>query len=89
MNFTEERLVECMKTITVIYDVYVVEKEKKYIAETCMDITLLDKIADNLIQTGKSGLAKMEIERAILYLERLKGRTYIKDSIKDFREDER
>lgn len=75
-----------MKTITITYDRQEIEDGQKFIGETCIDITLLDEVADRLIQTGESGTAIKEIEKAIAPLERLKGKTYIKGSIKDIRE---
>ena len=48
----------------------------------------MDDVADRLIQTGESGAAIKEIEKALAPLERLKGRTYIEGSIKDIRENE-
>ena len=71
-----------MKTINVTYDAMVMEDGKKILGETCMDFTVLDDVADNLISNGQSGVAIREIEKALEPLERLKGRTYIKGSIK-------
>lgn len=75
-----------MKTITLFYDVLVMENREKVTGETCMDITFMEDVADRLIKTGKSGVAIAEIEKAIAPLERLKGRTYIKGSIKCIKE---
>lgn len=61
-----------MKTITITYDAQEIEDGQKFIGETCIDITLLDEVADRLIQTGESGTAIKEIEKAIAPLERLK-----------------
>jgi hypothetical protein len=71
-----------MKTINVTYDAMVMEDGKKTFGETCMDFSVLDDVADNLISNGQSGVAIREIEKALEPLERLKGRTYIKGSIK-------
>ena len=71
-----------MKTINVTYDSMVMEDGKKTFGETCMDFSVLDDVADNLISNGQSGVAIREIEKALEPLERLKGRTYIKGSIK-------
>lgn len=76
-----------MKTITITYDTREDEKDGIFtVGETCMDITVMDKVADNLIRTGKSGIAVAEIEKILKSAERLKGRMYMKDSIKDIRE---
>lgn len=75
-----------MKAITITYSVLVIEDGEKISGETCMDITALDHIADDLIRTGQSGRAVTEIERILKSAERLKGRTYIKGSITDIRE---
>lgn len=71
-----------MKTNNVTYDAMVMEDGKKTFGETCMDFSVLDDVADNLISNGQSGVAIREIEKALEPLERLKGRTYIKGSIK-------
>lgn len=42
-----------MKTITITYDAQEIEDGQKFIGETCIDITLLDEVADRLIQTGE------------------------------------
>lgn len=76
-----------MKTITVTYNTREDEKDGTFIiGETCMDIMVLDYIADNLIRTGQSGIAIAEIEKILKSAERLKGRIYIRGSIKDIRE---
>lgn len=49
-----------MKTITITYDAQEIEDGQKFIGETCIDITLLDEVADRLIQTGESGTAIKE-----------------------------
>lgn len=48
-----------MKTITITYDAQEIEDGQKFIGETCIDITLLDEVADRLIQTGESGTATL------------------------------
>lgn len=75
-----------MKTITVTYDAMTIEDGEKITGETCMNITLMDFIADNLIRTGQSGVAIAKIEKALAPLEHLQGRIYVKGSIKDIRE---
>lgn len=76
-----------MKTITVTYNTREDEKDGTFIiGETCMNITVLDYIADNLIRTGQSGITIAEIEKILKSAERLKGRIYISGSIKDIRE---
>lgn len=75
-----------MKAITITYDTRVDEDGRKIIGETCMDITVMEDVADNLIRTGQSGIAIAEIEKILKSAERLKGRIYIRGSIKDIRE---
>ena len=76
-----------MKTITITYDTREDEKDGTFTTgETCLDITVMDYIADNLIRTGQSGIAIAEIEKILKSAERLKGRIYIRGSIKDIRE---
>lgn len=75
-----------MKTITITYDTRADEDRTKIIGETCMDITVMEKVADNLICTGQSGIAIAEIEKILKSVERLKGRIYLRGSIKDIRE---
>ena len=52
-----------MKTITITYDTQVITDKRKAIGETCIDITLMDDVAERLIQTGESGVAIKEIEK--------------------------
>lgn len=77
---------ESMKAITITYDTRVDEDGRTIIGETCMDITVMEYVADNLVRTGQSGIAIAEIEKILKSVERLKGRIYIKGSIKDIRE---
>lgn len=77
-----------MKTLNFTYDVIVIEKGHKITGETCMNIEMMDYIANNLLTTGKSGLANKEIERIIKNSESLKGRHYIPESIKHIEEVE-
>lgn len=74
-----------MKEIVITYDTKVKEEEKYIIGETCIVLSVLNGVAYNLVKYGRSGVAIHEIEKAILLLERLKGRTYIRGSIKDIR----
>lgn len=46
-----------MKTINVTYDAMVMKNGKKIYGETCIDISVLDDVADNLISNGRSGVA--------------------------------
>lgn len=75
-----------MKTITITYDTRVDEDGVKIIGETCMNIEVMDYVADNLIRIGTSGVAIAEIEKILASSERLKGRIYVRGSIKDIRE---
>ncbi|MDD3041232.1 hypothetical protein, partial [Bacteroides sp.] len=64
-----------MKTITITYDTTEEEKDGIFITgETCMNIAVMEKVADNLIRTGKSGVAIAEIEKILKSAERLQGR---------------
>lgn len=72
-----------MKIITVVYDVYTNLTDYR-LCETCMDITVADHIAENLIKDGKSGLDYLEIEQIIRCNERLKCRWFIDGSIKKY-----
>lgn len=64
------------------------EEGQSFIGETCIVLSVLDGIAYNLVNYGQSGVAMPELEEAIVLLERLKGRTYIRGSIKDIRYNE-
>lgn len=77
-----------MKEIVITYDTKVMEEGESFIGETCIVLSVLNGIAYNLVNYGQSGVAMQEIEKAIVLLERLKGRTYIRGSIKDIRYDE-
>lgn len=82
----EEKARNSMKTIRITYDTRVDENDEKITGETCMDIIVMEEVADNLIKTGQSGLAIAEIEKILKSVERLKGRMYLRGSIKDIRE---
>lgn len=76
-----------MKTIIITYNTREDENDGIFtVGESSMNITVRDMIADNLIRTGKSGIAIAEIEKILKSAECLKGRMYIKGSIKDIRE---
>lgn len=75
-----------MKTIIITYDTRVDEDRMKIIEETCINIEVMDYVADNLIRIGTSGVAIAEIEKILASSERLKGRIYVRGSIKDIRE---
>ncbi|WP_455618858.1 hypothetical protein [Eisenbergiella sp.] len=75
-----------MKKITITYDTRADEDGITLIGETCMNIKVMEDVADNLIRTGQSGIAIAEIEKILKSVERLQGRIYIRGSIKDIRE---
>jgi DNA-binding ferritin-like protein len=75
-----------MKTLIVTYESMVLENGEKHYGEACMDIPMMDDIAERLIETGESGIAVAQIETILSKVELLRGRHYIKDSIKDYRE---
>ena len=74
-----------MKEILITYDTEVLKEEEPFIGETCIVLSVLNGIAYNLVEYGLIALEIPEIEKAIVLLERLKGRTYIRGSIKDIR----
>lgn len=74
-----------MKKITATYDVNVMEDGKEFVRDACIDLTVDNGIGYNLVKIGKNGIAWHELEETIAMLERLKGRTYIRGSIKDIR----
>lgn len=72
-----------MDEIIVTYDTEVMEDGQSFIGETCISLSVLNDIAYNLITTyDQSGVAMPEVEKAIVLLEKLKGRRYIIGSIK-------
>lgn len=71
-----------MKTLTFTYDVLVIEDDEKITGETCMDITMADRIANSILILGEGGKGMAQIEKIIEANESLKLRTYIKGSIK-------
>lgn len=75
-----------MKTLNITYDAMIIEDGKKTYGETCMDIPMMDDVADRLINNGSSGCAVAEIERILQSVELLRGRHYVRGSIKDYRE---
>ncbi|HCA30998.1 MAG TPA: hypothetical protein DEP23_16300 [Ruminococcaceae bacterium] len=75
-----------MKTLNITYDAMTIENGKKIYGETCMDIPMMDDVADRLISHGSSGCAVARIECILQSVELLRGRHYIKGSIKDYRE---
>lgn len=76
-----------MKTLTITYDAMYIEDGKQNYGETCMDIPMMDDVADNLMDHGSSGIAVAQIERILRSVESLRGRHYIPGSIKDYREN--
>lgn len=77
-----------MKKICITYDCYYKTEAGTFaMGETCYTLEVMEHVADNLVTSGRSGLANADIEKALHYIERLKGRTYIKGSIKSFEYD--
>ena len=77
-----------MKEILITYDTIVMEEGHPFNGETCINLSVDNGIAYNLVKFGQKGVAMHELEEAIELLERLKGRTYIRGSIKDIRYNE-
>lgn len=75
-----------MKSVNVTYEVIVYEDGEQIVGETCMDLAMMDEVADRLIDHGSSGVAMRVIERILTNGELLKGRHYVEGSIKCFRE---
>lgn len=75
-----------MKTLTITYDTMIIENGEHTYGETCMDVPMMDDVADRLIDHGSSGCAVAQIERILQSVELLRGRHYVKGSIKDYRE---
>lgn len=84
-----------MKVLTVTYDTEVLEDGEFVRGETAMQITATDGAARMLMSRGEipaadrmSAVAARNYVISILVCaERLKGRRYVPDSIKDIRED--
>ena len=74
-----------MKKITATYDVNVIEDVEEFVGETCINLSVDNGIAYNLVKFGQKGVAIHELEETLVLLEKLKGRTYIRGSIKDIR----
>lgn len=74
-----------MKKITATYDVNVIEDGEEFVGETCINLSVDNGIAYNLVKFGQKGVAIHELEETLVLLEKLKGRTYIRGSIKDIR----
>jgi len=64
----------------------VIENGENIYGETCMDIPMMDDAADRLLDNGSSGIAVAQVERILRSVELLRGRHYIRGSIKDYRE---
>lgn len=63
---------------------------KSQIFETAsITFEVMDYVADSLLTSGASGLAKQKLEKAIIELESLKGYTYFEGSIYQFESDTR
>lgn len=71
-----------MKNIIITYDVLTVENGEKITGETCTSFQLSDFAAHNLDALERKSVAFRQIERALIILEDLKGRSYVPDSIK-------
>lgn len=75
-----------MKKIKASYTVSFFNKSDKFITtEVSITLEVTDRIANNLLRSGKSGLANQAIEKMIQATEDLKCRSYHKNSIKNFR----
>lgn len=74
-----------MKTVNVTYDCYTVHEGIPVAGETCMNIEMMDDLADRLVDRGTSGIAGNIIERILENAETLKGRHYVRGSIKNYR----
>ena len=75
-----------MKILIVTYESMVLENGEKHYGEACMGIPMMDDIAERLIETGESGIAVSRVESVLQSVELLRGRHYVKGSIKDYRE---
>lgn len=77
-----------MKTLTITYDCMIFEGNEKHYGETCMDVPMMDELADRLMNHVPCGIAVTRVESILQSVELLRGRHYVKGSIKDYREAE-
>lgn len=73
-----------MKSLNITYDTMEIENGEKITGETCYTVEFTDKIADNLLDHGTSGVAVSIIEKLLRARESLLGRIYVPDSIKHY-----
>lgn len=75
-----------MKVLNITYETAVIEDGKKAYGEACMDVPMMDELADRLMNNIPCGIAVSRIENILRSVELLRGRHYVKGSIKDYRE---
>lgn len=73
-----------MKSLNITYDTMEIENGEKITGETCYTVEFTDKIADNLLDHGTSGVAVSIIEKLLRARESLLGRIYVPGSIKHY-----
>ena len=73
-----------MKSLNITYDTMEIENGEKITGETCYTVEFTDKVADNLLDHGTSGVAVSIIEKLLRARESLLGRIYVPDSIKHY-----
>ena len=73
-----------MKSLNITYDTMEIENGEKITGETCYTVEFTDKIADNLLDHGTSGVAVSIIEKLLRARESLLGRIYVPGGIKHY-----
>lgn len=74
-----------MKSLNITYDTMEIENGEKITGETCYTVEFTDKIADNLLDHGTSGVVvNIIIEKMLTAREILLGRHYLPGSIKHY-----
>lgn len=73
-----------MKSLNITYDTMEIENGEKITGETCYTVEFTDKVADNLLDHGTSGIAVGIIEKLLRARESLLGRHYLPGSIKHY-----
>lgn len=73
-----------MKKLNITYDTMEIEDGAKITGETCYTVEFTDKVADNLLDHGTSGVAVGIIEKMLMAREILMGRHYLPGSIKHY-----
>lgn len=73
-----------MKKLNITYDTFEIENGERVEGETCCTVEFADKIADNLLDHGTSGVAVSIIEKLLRARESLLGRHYLPGSIKHY-----